>query len=63
QVISRLPLDSLLLETDSPDMPVFGFQGQPNRPERVVDIFNCLCELRKEPPNEIMQVIWRNSCD
>ncbi|HBO38719.1 MAG TPA: deoxyribonuclease, partial [Pasteurellaceae bacterium] len=33
QVISRLPLDSLLLETDSPDMPVFGFQGHPNRPE------------------------------
>ena len=63
QVIARLPLDSLLLETDSPDMPVFGFQGQPNRPERVADIFRYLCELRKEPPAEIAATIWRNSCE
>lgn len=63
QVISRLPLDSLLLETDSPDMPVFGFQGQPNRPERIADIFRHLCELRKEPPDEIAEIVWRNSCE
>ena len=63
QVIARLPLDSLLLETDSPDMPVFGFQGQPNRPERVADIFRYLCELRKEPPAEIAAAVWRNSCE
>lgn len=31
--IAELPLESLLLETDAPDMPLFGNQGQRNSPE------------------------------
>ncbi|TCP94981.1 TatD DNase family protein [Cricetibacter osteomyelitidis] len=61
QAIAKLPLDSLLLETDSPDMPVFGFQGQPNRPERIINVFNALCELKKMPPEIIAETIWRHS--
>ncbi|WP_409500346.1 TatD family hydrolase [Mannheimia glucosida] len=61
ETIRKLPLDSLLLETDSPDMPVFGFQGQPNRPERLLVTFNSLCELRTESPNLIAETIWQNS--
>ncbi|WP_233134126.1 TatD family hydrolase [Aggregatibacter actinomycetemcomitans] len=61
QTIAKLPLEALLLETDSPDMPVFGFQGQPNRPERVVQVFNALCALRSETPAQIAETIWRNS--
>ena len=33
-VMAQLPLEALLLETDAPDMPLAGYQGQPNRPER-----------------------------
>ncbi len=47
EVMAQLPLDSLLLETDAPDMPLNGFQGQPNRPEQVVRVFDVLCELRR----------------
>lgn len=61
QSIAKLPLEALVLETDSPDMPVFGFQGQPNRPERIAQIFQHLCELRKESAVEIEQIIWQNS--
>ena len=61
QTIAKLPLDALLLETDSPDMPVFGFQGQPNRPERVQQVFKVLCELRRETPEMIAETIWQNS--
>lgn len=61
QTIAKLPLDALLLETDSPDMPVFGFQGQPNRPERVRQVFHVLCELRSETPEIIAETIWQNS--
>ncbi|SEP67226.1 TatD family hydrolase [Basfia succiniciproducens] len=63
QAIAKLSLDSLLLETDTPDMPVFGFQGEANRPERLVQTFRYLCELRSEPPAQIQQQIWRNSCE
>lgn len=61
EAIRKLPLESLLLETDSPDMPVFGFQGQPNRPERLIMSFNSLCELRNEQPKIIADTIWHNS--
>lgn len=61
EAIRKLPLESLLLETDSPDMPVFGFQGQPNRPERLITSFHSLCELRNEAPEQIAEQIWQNS--
>lgn len=60
--IAKLPLDALILETDSPDMPINGFQGQPNRPERIRQIFTALCSIRSEPSTQILQVIWQNSC-
>ncbi|MBC8951477.1 TatD family hydrolase [Xenorhabdus sp. PB62.4] len=59
--ISQLPLSSLVLETDAPDMPLSGFQGQPNRPERVAQVFSILCELRQESPDEIVNQIYQNS--
>ncbi len=61
QAISRLPLDRLLLETDAPDMPVCGFQGQPNRPERIVSVFAALCELRAEWPEVIAGTLLANT--
>lgn len=61
EAIRKLPLDCLLLETDSPDMPVFGFQGQPNRPERVAVTFQHLCELRNEAAEQICETIWQTS--
>ncbi len=60
-VMARLPLEWLLLETDAPDMPPAGFQGQPNRPERVRETFRALCELRDEPPEHIAEIIYRNT--
>lgn len=61
QAISQLPLTSLVFETDAPDMPVSGFQGEPNRPERIELIFKSLCEIRHEKPAEIVQQLYINS--
>lgn len=61
ETIARLPLASLLLETDSPDMPLCGFQGQPNRPERVVNVWQTLCELRHEAPELIRDTLRENT--
>ncbi|AYA42305.1 TatD family hydrolase [Xenorhabdus nematophila] len=59
--IAQLPLASLVLETDAPDMPLSGFQGQPNRPERVAQVFSVLCELRQESSDEIASQVYENS--
>ena len=53
--IAALPLDALLLETDVPDMPVAGFQGEPNRPDRLVNVLDELSAIRTETEQEIKQ--------
>ncbi|AGB79795.1 Mg-dependent DNase [Enterobacteriaceae bacterium strain FGI 57] len=60
-VMAQLPLSALVLETDAPDMPLNGYQGQPNRPERVAQVFAELCALRPEPPEQIADMLWANS--
>ena len=47
-VVTAMPLESLLLETDAPDMPLQGFQGQPNSPLQLPKIAQALAELRGE---------------
>lgn len=44
--VSRLPLESLVLETDSPSMPLQGYQGETNIPSRLADVCEQLAELR-----------------
>lgn len=59
--IARLPLDALLLETDAPDMPLHGYQGQPNRPERARLVWQALCALRDEAPDTIAEALYANT--
>ena len=59
--IAKLPLESLVLETDAPDMPLSGRQGQINRPENIVDTFNILCQLRVEDYKQIGKTILTNT--
>ncbi|WON77597.1 TatD family hydrolase [Serratia sp. UGAL515B_01] len=61
RVMAQLPLRSLLLETDAPDMPLAGYQGQPNRPERAAEVFKILCQFRPEPPDEIADSLLQNA--
>jgi TatD DNase family protein len=44
--IANLNLQHLLLETDAPDMPLFGYQGMPNTPERLPLIAKELAKLQ-----------------
>jgi len=61
RVMADLPLSALLLETDAPDMPLQGYQGQPNRPERAAEVFKVLCELRSETPEQIACALYENT--
>jgi tatD family deoxyribonuclease len=61
ETIARLPLNSLVLETDSPDMPIAQQRGQLNRPANLVFIFQALCEIRSEPCALLVTELWHNS--
>ena len=58
---ASLPLSSLVLETDAPDMPLCGFQGQRNEPAQLTEVLKCLAELRPEPLAEIAGATRRNT--
>ncbi|MGS2721893.1 TatD family hydrolase [Paraglaciecola aestuariivivens] len=58
--VANLPLSSLVLETDAPDMPLYGKQGQRNSPENLPIILAALCELRAEPKAQIQTALLKN---
>lgn len=63
EVVGQVPLSCLLLETDAPDMPPIGTQGQRNTPENLGLILDVLQELREEPLELINQTCEQNFYD
>ncbi len=62
ELASTLPLSSIVLETDAPDMaPSFIEHGQPNRPEYLQRYAQLLAELRGVTTNEIAQATTANA--
>jgi len=61
EAVKQLPLESLLLETDAPDMPIQGKQRQRNSPDAIVDIAQTLAQLRNEPLEKIATQTTLNS--
>ncbi|MWN05374.1 TatD family hydrolase [Gilliamella sp. Pas-s95] len=59
--IAQLPLESLVLETDAPDMPLSSRQGQINRPEYITEVFKTLTQLRNESAEHIRSTILINT--
>ncbi len=59
--LSDAPLESLVLETDSPDMPIFNKAKGQGSPLDVVEVFHALCEIRSESPEQISHQLAQNS--
>lgn len=53
--VSNIPLDSIVIETDAPDMPMFGRQGQRNQPDYLPQVLKTLSELRQTSECEVEQ--------
>jgi TatD DNase family protein len=60
KAVKRLPLEGLVLETDAPSMPLYGFQGQDNSPLRIIDIFKALSMIRTEPADDVAMALEQN---
>ncbi len=56
-----LPLESILLETDSPDMPLAGKQGERNSPQYIPEIAQILADIRDDSLNNIAQQTTANA--
>ena len=60
EVARQLPLDRLLVETDSPWLAPMPHRGKPNEPRFVVDVYHYLAELRQEPVEQLAAAVWQN---
>jgi TatD DNase family protein len=60
-VARRVPLDSLLIETDSPYLSPHPFRGKRNEPARVRLVAEQIAELRGISLEEVAEAVWENA--
>ncbi|SDR73489.1 TatD DNase family protein [Halopseudomonas xinjiangensis] len=63
RVVASLPVSSLVLETDSPDMAPSFQAYQRNSPEYLPEICRTLADLRGESAEELAQACLHNTCE
>ena len=61
ELVATMPLEFLLLETDSPDQPLHGHQGARNEPARLAEVCACVAVLRNVDPGDIAAATTRNA--
>lgn len=60
QAVKEIPLEFLLLETDSPDQPPPAYQNQLNPPASLWDVARAIGEIKKLDPTEILDICSGN---
>lgn len=61
RAVTQLPLEAMVLETDAPDMPLAGFQGQLNSPLQIPAIAKVIAQLRGDTLENIAQSTTANA--
>lgn len=60
-VVAKIPLEQLLLETDSPDQPGAGHRGHRNEPANLVEVLDVVAELRGMARDDVAAVTTNNA--
>lgn len=60
-IVARMPGEFLLLETDSPDQPLHGHQGQRNEPALLVEVLAVAASLRQQSEADLAAVTTANA--
>jgi TatD DNase family protein len=61
RLVKSLPLNAMLLETDSPDQPASLHRGQRNEPAYLPEILKAVAQLRDETPQRIAEQTATNT--
>jgi TatD DNase family protein len=60
-IVAAMPVEHLLLETDSPDQPLCGHQGERNEPARLVAVLDTVAALRGQSPQAVAAATTANA--
>jgi TatD DNase family protein len=60
-IVATMPIEWLLLETDSPDQPTAAHRGERNEPARLVEVLDAIAALRGESREEIAAATSANA--
>ncbi len=63
KAVEYVPLDRMMIETDSPYLAPIPHRGKRNEPSYLPQIFDCLCSCRMEEHSTIMKQLWQNSLE
>jgi TatD DNase family protein len=61
ETAKNIPLDRLLIESESPFMVPSEYRGKRNRPSYLPSTADFLAELREEPPEEVQEALFQNA--
>lgn len=61
ETVKKLPLEKLLIETDSPYLSPTPLRGKKNQPSHIVHTFNFLSELKECQPKELEIILDNNT--
>jgi TatD DNase family protein len=61
ELVATMPLEFLLLETDSPDQPLHGHQGVRNEPSRLAEVCECVAQLRGVSAEAVAKATTENA--
>ena len=60
ETVKALPLERLLIETDSPWLAPVPFRGKPNEPRYVAQVAECVAELKGIGVDELARITRDN---
>ena len=60
EVIKEIPLENIILETDSPYLTPEPFRGKRNEPKRILEIAKFICELKNISLEELSKITNEN---
>ena len=61
RVVREAPLEALVVETDAPDQPLAGHQGERNEPARVSEVNTAMATLRDMAPQDMAIITTQNA--
>lgn len=60
EVVRQVPMENLLIETDSPYLAPVPYRGKPNEPQYVVEVAQCVADIKGLRIEEVAEITSHN---